>query len=238
VYDFAEGTAIPPNLVHWRVPREGTFSVASGGGGSLQIVPSRNNLTGTPFSESTPELSGQSGLAFIGRRQTDSLFDFSVDLSFTPQEVNQEAGVTVFLTQVNHIDLGVVLLEPEKLSLRFRAEGTGGAPEPVVAPVPADWADSPIRLRIQAANATHYTLGAMSASRPNATTLAVVGTASAALVSGGNGSFVGSLVGAYATCNGAGSGVECPAGGEARFGRWRYTGVAQYITEEETVPSW
>ncbi|KAI1389389.1 glycoside hydrolase family 43 protein [Hypoxylon trugodes] len=247
VYDFEEGTAIPRNLVYWRVPREGAFSVTSNG---LQIVPSRNNLTGTPFSETTPELSGQQGLSFIGRRQTDTLFTFSVDLTFQPQEVGQEAGVTIFLTQVNHIDLGIVLLAGSsnsscpshrkreeaanaQLAFRFRAEGTGVPPEPKVVTVPKDWLDGPIRLQIETANTTHYNLAAASAADPSGSIL--VGTASAGLVSGGNGSFVGSLVGAYATCNGAGTGVECPQGGNAYFNRWRYTGEGQYVSETEVV---
>ncbi|KAI1441689.1 glycoside hydrolase family 43 protein [Annulohypoxylon stygium] len=244
-YDFAEGTSIPRNLVHWRVPRPGAFSISSKG---LQIVPSRNNLTGTPFSTTTPELSGQQGLSFIGRRQTDTLFTFSVDISFAPSQVDQEAGVTVFLTQVNHIDLGIVLLSENpsshfsrrkqakpkpQLSFRFRAEGTGVPPAPNTVPVPEGWADGPIRLYIETANATHYNLSASAARDPNSRIH--VGTASAGLVSGGNGSFVGSLVGAYATCNGAGSGLECPEGGNAYFSRWRYSGLGQYVTETEVV---
>jgi beta-xylosidase len=242
VYDFRKGTAIPRNLVYWRVPRKGAFSTTDKG---LQIVPSRNNLTGTPFSESTPELTGQAGLAFVGRRQTDTLFTFSVDLSFAPKSVDQEAGVTVFLTQVNHIDLGVVLLAqkaPSKggvakpqLAFRFRAEGTGIPPAPRAIPVPSDWADGKIRLQIQTVNTTHYSLTAMSAENPRSKL--VIGTASAGLVSGGNGSFVGSLVGAYATCNGAGSGATCPQGGDAYFTRWRYTGEAQYISSTESIRS-
>ncbi|KAL7623415.1 hypothetical protein AAE478_007097 [Parahypoxylon ruwenzoriense] len=244
-YDFEAGTAIPRNLVHWRVPREGAFSVAPGGG--LQIVPSRNNLTGTPFSSTTPELSGQRGLSFIGRRQTDSLFTYSVDLAFAPQQVDQEAGVTVFLTQVNHIDLGVVLLpgpsnssspsrrerEDVQLSLRFRAEGAGVVPAPKTIRVPSEWPAGPIRLQIATANATHYDFAAAPAANPEAAI--VVGTASAGLVSGGNGSFVGSLVGAYATCNGAGAGVDCPEGGNAYFSRWRYSGAGQYVSETDVV---
>ncbi|XXH03367.1 DNA-directed DNA polymerase epsilon, subunit B [Hypoxylon texense] len=248
VYDFEAGTAIPRNLVYWRVPREGAFTVTADG---LQIVPSRNNLTGTPFSETTPELSGQQGLSFIGRRQTDTLFTFSVDLTFHPQEAGQEAGVAVFLTQANHIDLGVVLLpgssssscasrrkretaETQQLALRFRAEGTGGPPEPKTVAVPTDWLDAgPIRLSIEAANATHYSLAAAPAADPAARI--IVGTASAGLVSGGNGSFVGSLVGAYATCNGAGTRTECPEGGNAYFNRWRYSGLGQYVSETEIV---
>ncbi|KAI0842445.1 glycoside hydrolase family 43 protein [Hypoxylon sp. FL0890] len=246
VYDFKEGTPIPRNMVYWRVPRKGAFSVTHEG---LQIVPSRNNLTGTPFSQTTPELSGQQGLSFIGRRQTDTLFAFSVDLTFNPQQVGQEAGVTVFLTQVNHIDLGVVLLPGSsnssypsrrtreeakaQLAFRFRAEGTGVPPEPNIVPVPKDWLDGPIRLQIQTANSTHYNLAAAPAAHPKASIL--IGTASAGLVSGGNGSFVGSLVGAYATCNGAGTGVECPRGGNAYFNHWRYTGKGQYISETEVI---
>ncbi|KAI8624827.1 glycoside hydrolase family 43 protein [Xylariaceae sp. FL1651] len=242
VYDFKEGTTIPQNLVHWRVPREGSISITQKG---LQIIPSRSNLTGTS-SETSPELSGQRGLSFIGRRQTDTLFTFSVDLSFAPESVGQEAGVTVFLTQFNHIDLGVVLLAPNstsvvskravkpQLSFRFRAIGTGIPPPPRTIPVPSDWAGQTIRLQIQTMNTTHYSLSAMPAANPNAQI--VVGTASAGLVSGGDGSFVGSLVGAYATCNGAGSGVVCPERGNAYFGRWRYTGAAQYVSATESIP--
>ncbi|KAI1416138.1 glycoside hydrolase family 43 protein [Hypoxylon sp. FL1857] len=246
VYDFRAGTHIPRNLVHWRVPRTGAFSVTSKG---LRIVPSRNNLTGTPFSTTTPELSGQQGLSFIGRRQTDTLFSFSVDLTFDPKHVGQEAGVTAFLTQVNHIDLGVVLLPRSsnsscpshkkreeaktQLAFRFRAEGTGVPPEPKIVPVPKHWVDGPIRLRIETANATHYNLAAASVADPRSSIL--ISTASAGLVSGGNGSFVGSLVGAYATCNGVGTGVECPKGGNAYFNRWRYSGECQYISETEVI---
>ncbi|KAI0108220.1 glycoside hydrolase family 43 protein [Daldinia grandis] len=247
-YDFEEGTSIPRSLVHWRAPRDGAFSVTPQG---LQIVPSRNNLTGTPFSATTPELTGQQGLSFIGRRQTDTLFSYSADLAFAPQHVGQEAGVTVFLTQANHIDLGLVVLPATatltptcaphrkrqaantQLALRFRAEGTGTPPAPRTVGVPGDWLAGGIRLRVEAANATHYRFGAAPAGDPGAGV--AVGAASAGVVSGGNGSFVGSLVGVYATCNGAGGGVQCPGGGEAYFTRWRYSGAGQYVLETEVV---
>ncbi|KAI1806022.1 glycoside hydrolase family 43 protein [Daldinia bambusicola] len=242
MYDFDEGTAIPRNLVHWRVPRDGAFSVTRNG---LEIVPSRNNLTGTPTS---PELSGQRGLSFIGRRQTDTLFAFSVDLAFAPRHAGQEAGVTVFLTQLDHIDLGVregAETQQQQLALRLRAEGAGDLPSPRTVRVPAEWLDDDdgggdsgsgkgiIRLYVETANATHYRLSAASAADPEARI--DVGTASAGVVSGGSGSFVGSLVGAYATCNGAGAGVVCPEGGEAYLTRWRYTGAGQYVSETEVV---
>ena len=232
-YDFGEDVGLPPHFVHWRVPKNGTFSVAENG---LEIVPSRNNLTGILGPGETAELSGRRGLAFVGRRQTHSLFDFTVDLSFDPQGNNEEAGVTVFLTQMNHIDLGVVRLSETdpQLSLRFRAEGTGMRPQPKVVPVPDTWPSGPIRLQIQAVSTSQYELSAMPVDDPESKI--VVATASGQLLSGGTGSFVGSLVGVYATCNAEGTGVECPGEGKAIFQRWRYTGEVQYITATETVP--
>lgn len=199
-------------------------------------MPSRNNLTGVLGPGETAELSGRRGLAFVGRRQTHSLFDFTVDLSFDPQGNNEEAGVTVFLTQMNHIDLGVVRLsetEPQ-LSLRFRAEGTGMRPQSKVVPVPNTWSSGPIQLQVQAVSTSQYELSAMPVDDRGSKI--VVESASGQLLSGGTGSFVGSLVGIYATCNGEGTGVECPGEGKAIFQRWRYTGEAQYITATETVP--
>lgn len=238
-YDFVNGAAaIPRNLVYWRVPAEGAFTITDQG---LMIVPSRGNLTGTA------ELTGQEGLGFIARRQTDTLFSFSVDLDFVPSVADQEAGVTVFLDQLNHIDLGLVLLESEsgvsQLTLRFRAEAPfmdnppvpGTPPAPVLLPVPTSWpTDGPITLQIQTANATHYRFSALPAGNPNAQV--VLGTASAQLVSGGNGTFVGSLVGAYATCSGAGEDLDCPDGGDAYVRNWKYTGIAQQISATEIVP--
>ncbi|KAI1822109.1 glycoside hydrolase family 43 protein [Xylaria intraflava] len=237
IYDFSKGSKLPRNLVYWRVPREGAFTTTDNG---LEIIPSRNNLTGTPLSEAeTPELTGKAGLSFIGRRQTHTLFTYTVDLTFAPKAVGQEAGITVFLTQFNHIDIGVVLLaasesksDENQLSLRFRTEGNGTPPPPKTIPVPVSWTGD-IRLQIQTVNATHYSLSAAPVG--NVTDEVVLGVASAELVSGGEGSFVGSLVGPYATCNGAGEGVTCPEGGTALFNRWRYTGEAQYVSASEIV---
>ena len=253
IYDFEKWSAIPRNLVYWRVPPQDAISITEKG---LQMIPTRNNLTGTPDSAATPGLTGQAGLSFIGRRQTHTLFTFSVDVSFSPAVVGQEAGVTVFLTQLAHIDLGIVLLASpnttssssgavapppflltegkSRLAFRFRAEGTGIPPTPKIMPVPSTWRyGEKIRLQIETLNSTHYGLAAMPADNPKAKL--TIGTASAELVSGGSGSFVGSLVGAYATCNGAGSGLACPRGGNAYFSRWRYIGEAQFISATESI---
>ncbi len=204
-------------------------------------MPSQNNLIGTPLSTSIPELTGKKALAFFGRRQTDTLFTFSVDRSFSSQAVNQEAGGTLFLTQFKYIDLAAVLLQnltsKPQLLFRFCAIGTVTPPAPNLVSAPISWVGSPIRLRIQAINATHYSLAAMPAASPDLKI--ILGTAFAALVSGGDRSFVGSLVGVYATCNweGTAGSLDCPAGGNAYFQRRRYTRAAQYITATESIPA-
>lgn len=46
----------------------------------------------------------------MGRKQQDTLFTFSVSLDFDPGVEGEEAGVSAFLTQNHHLDLGVVML--------------------------------------------------------------------------------------------------------------------------------
>jgi len=241
VYDFKAGQPLPRNLIYWRVPRPGAITATDKG---LQMIPSRNNVTGRVFegSANQVELSGQRGMSFIGRRQTDSLFVFSVDLvGFNPKNVGSEAGVTVFLTQLNHIDLGVVLLESERggkptLAFRFRVEAPPGSPVPEeqILPLPPTWAGKTIRLEVSVQNVTHYQLAASLANAPRSKP--VIGRAWAGLVSGATGQFTGALLGVYATCNGAGQGEDCPGGGDkAYWQRWRYSGRGQEIAEGEVV---
>lgn len=225
VYDFKDaGEALPRNLVYWRVPREGAFSVAEGGKG-LQVVLNRNTLAGLPGG---PEPEARA-ISFIGRRQTDSLFTFSVDLDFEPLADGQEAGVTAFLTQNANLQLGLVLVDGQ-LSFRFNVSG-----EVTESAVPKGWAGETVRFEIKMAELTEYTFSATLASDPKERV--ELGTASAKLLSGDTGSFVGTLIGVYATCNGAGEGVDCPAETpNAYFTKWRYTGDGQYITETELAP--
>jgi len=223
VYDFKTGAAIPRNLVYWRIPRDGIFTATDAG---LQVVLGRNNLAGSPSGSTN---GATRAISFIGRRQTHSLFTFSVDLTFSPKENNQEAGVTAFLTQEANIQLALVQLS-NQLSFRFTANG-----QSKTSAVPAAWVGKAIRLQIQMGSINTYTLAAMLAT--DVKTKIVLGTASAELLSGGSGSFVGTLLGVYATCNGAGSGLDCPSGTpNAYFQRWRYTGAAQYVTAGTTVP--
>ncbi|KAK7413581.1 hypothetical protein QQX98_007516 [Neonectria punicea] len=227
-YSFEQETSIPSHLIHHRVPRDGAFAVTKQG---LEVTPSRNNMTGKLGAELDIELSGQRGLSFIGRRQTHTLFKFHVDLAFSPQEDGQEAGVTVFRTQLDHIDLGVVRLSQSQLAFRLRAEGPSSVPETTIVPVPENWTNEPIQLQVEAASATHYELSAAPVG--NSEARMIIGTVSAKVVSGGQGSFVGSLVGVFATCNGAGSELDCPGGGKAYFTNWAYNGIAQQITADE-----
>jgi beta-xylosidase len=224
VYDFERGTTIPRNLVHWRVPREGAFTVTEKG---LQVVLGKNNVAGSPGG-SQP---AAKAISFIGRRQTDSTFKFSVDLSFAPKAAKQEAGITAFLTQAANIQLGVVL-DDQKLSFRFNATESQNKKTAV----PATWAGKPIRLQVEMFTPTEYTFSAMLASDEK--TKIQIGKASAKQLSGGTGSFVGTLIGVYATCNGAGSELDCPTDApKAYFNKWRYTGLSQYISATESIPS-
>ena len=117
MFNFSPGTSLPANLLHFRYPPMGAFTISPPGRpNSLRITPSRANLTGEPAALDDPSLSGTSGIAFVGRRQAHTLFTFSVDLTFRPQYVGQEAGVTVFLTQINHIDLYLLLHRKETLN--------------------------------------------------------------------------------------------------------------------------
>ncbi|KAK4157562.1 glycosyl hydrolase [Chaetomidium leptoderma] len=240
VYDFHEPSTIPRNLIHWRVPRDGAFTIAADGNNNnkkgLQVTLGRNSLSGLPGG---PEPAAKA-VSFLGRRQTHSLFTFSVDLDFAPQAAGQEAGVVAFLTQAATIQLGVVLLDDDdsqqQLSFRFNASG-----KITTTDVPAEWgvgSGEAIRLEIRMVKPTEYVFSAMLASSSSSSSKVELGTASAELLSGGSGSFVGTLIGVYATCNGAGKGLDCPEGTpNAYFNRWRYTGNAQYISETEAVPT-
>ncbi|KAF4534282.1 Xylosidase : arabinofuranosidase [Lasiodiplodia theobromae] len=234
VIGFAPGEGIPKHFLFWRFPPEGAFAVSpEEATNALRLVPSKANLTGGTDFEPTD------GITFVGRRQTDTLFDFSVDVAVdSAAGEEEEAGVTVFLTQDQHLDLGVVLLASDESAglaphLRFRVNGTGNnegpAPETVVEPVPEAWLGGPVRLYVQALNDTHYTFSAGPSDE--AEEAKTISHAPATIVSGGSGPFTGTLVGVYATSNG-GDGKT-----PAYISRWRYEGKGQKISDTEIVPS-
>lgn len=236
ILDFDASSHMPKHFVYWRVPREDSFRFTDEG---LEIVPSRSNLTGS-VGDDDLALTGQRGLSFVARRQTHTIFDFSVDVSLSGTDEGQEAGLSVFIAQDNHVDISLLYLKPcsseaPGLHVRFHAQGKGSPPQAMMA-LPPDWieADS-IRLHIKATEPETFVLGASLEDGA----MVELGSAPSELVSNVDsataGTFVGVLVGAFATCNGAGEGDDCPEGGVGRFQRWRYTPLAQYIDYDEVI---
>ncbi|KZL87803.1 glycoside hydrolase family 43 protein [Colletotrichum incanum] len=173
---FGPNSSIPAHFTHWRYPIENSYTVSPPEHlNSLRLTPSKLNLTAF-----NGNYAGQEGQTFIGRRQQDTLFTYSVDVDFTPTAVEEEVGVSVFLTQNHHFDLGVVLLptkartrafpgrnltvveEPDKLKLHFRFRGESYVPIPanIVVPVPEEWVGEALHLEIKGVNATHYSFSA------------------------------------------------------------------------------
>ncbi|KAH9207663.1 glycosyl hydrolase [Leptodontidium sp. 2 PMI_412] len=134
VVNFPLGSALPKHFAFWRPPKTSLFAVSPPGHpNTLRISPSR------PLVD---------GLAFVARKQSATLFDYSVDVSFDPTVADEEAGISVFLTQFQHIDLGIVNL-PNKHTgtlvpnLRSRIEASGKpntiVPDTKLIAIPRTW---------------------------------------------------------------------------------------------------
>lgn len=227
VVDFSPGSSIPKHFVHWRFPIDGSYEVspADDHPNTLRLTPSIANLTTSEPRAVVPS-------TFISRRQTDTYFSFSIDASFDFSNEGSEVGVTAFFTQNQHVDLGIVFLRSSNCSsaallpfFRFRALSpvrTASLPASKIEAVPESWRGHPIRLHIDAHNDTAYTFYATSST--GETRVWEAGTASPILLSGGDGIFTGTLIGAYATTDGG------PVNGSAYIGRWRYEGLGQKIS--------
>lgn len=247
--EFPPNSTIPSHFIVNRYPSVSFFEVSPPGHlNKLQVTPSPTNLTGI-LDGSSPTLSGQEGQAFIGRLQEHTLFTFSVDLLFDPQGPGQEAGITAFLTQANHISLSIA--SPRFLAakqygphlsseIRFSIETTGTVNSSIPSstatfPIPATWPRGPIRLQIHTSNATEFVFSVVPVANLNAQK--ITGSTSALVVSGGSGPFTGTVLGVYATCNGHQEEDRgCAKNGKAYFSRWRYQGAAQQIYHSEWVP--
>ncbi|KAJ3580066.1 hypothetical protein NPX13_g499 [Xylaria arbuscula] len=240
-YHFDAYLEVPLHFIYPRVPPNAVAMTANG----MQIIPTRSNLTGAR--DEQVDLTGQHGISFIGRPQTHTSFEFSVDLLFTPQAVHEEAGVSIFLTQFDHIDLSIVFLNDltsttntnhERcrhdggMFLRFHTQSSVDTTVPQLIPVPKDWVNRPVRLEIIASNTT-YTFYASSVFRKDSQIR--VGQAPASIVSGSSGSFVGVVIGGFATCNGAGIANSCPHQDIAYFQDWKYVGLGQQISSTSFV---
>jgi len=199
---FGPATKIPTHFVYNRFPDPSAFSVSSKGHpNTLRLTPSVLNLTGLDGRRAeTPQ-------TFVGRRQEHVEFTLQVTLDFDPRQDEEEAGITVFLNQAQHFDLGVVALSPQKavqagysgvppsdtLSryIRLRAQNTTNIKSI------ADHDSRKIHLQIEAVNNTWYAFRYMTPSQTHWTTL---GWGISSQVSGG---FTGTILGMFATGNGA-----------------------------------
>jgi beta-xylosidase len=246
--DFAPGTPIPRHFLFWRFPKEGAFTVSPPEHPfSLRLLPSSHNITGTGVPGVSSE---ETTITLITRRQSHTYFTYSVDVSFAPTTEGEEAGVTIFLTQCQHIDLGIVMLPSAgKLvphirfqttlldDLNTQATQNVTVPETVVKAVPSSSKEVRARLQIQAVDDTHYIL---SATLPGFDDFKFSQQVEAVLVSGGTGRFtgkelpvhaewrcadfhLGTLLGAYTTSNG-GSGST-----PVYISQWRYEGQGQKV---------
>lgn len=222
VVDFEPGTELPRHFVHVRLPVQTAYMVSPAGReGELQLVASARSLSSRGGGNLTE------GTTFVGRRQVDTLFTFSVDIDFEPVGLGEEAGVTVYLDEARHIDLGIILAETGEHLVQLKAFSTNKnmtAPGPITAALQG--ATGKVRLEVQAANATHYTFsaGRFEAAGDAAIEMRAVGVATGDLVSGG---FTGTLVGAYATTHG----VSVNHTVKAYVSRWRYQGQGQEVDE-------
>ncbi|RMX87101.1 hypothetical protein D0869_02619 [Hortaea werneckii] len=237
---FPPNSTLPPQLIHWRIPVRENYQVsAPDHPNSLQLTASVLNLTGydgvTAFH---PQ-----GQTFLARRQVDTFFTYSVNLDISDLTAEEdEAGVSVFLTQNHHYDLGIVMLPPSSsstssptddppstdtapLTPHFRLRGISSSSTSsqtdfptLILPVNETWLNpnspegTPNLLRLEI-KATNLTHYALSAAPGGAEHLRqTLGYAPARGVSYG---FTGVLVGVYASCNGReGFGIEGEGEGE------------------------
>ncbi|KAF9876823.1 xylosidase: arabinofuranosidase [Colletotrichum karsti] len=235
VVDFAPGSAIPSHFVHWRPPRSSDYEISSQDGNpSLALTASKTSLSISKYPNYVPT----DGQTFIGRLQSHTTFNFSIDVTASLTSLDQETGLTVFLTGNQHIDLGIVMLSQTNSSstatphVRLQTDNAGPpnvtVPAPNVIPVPESWKNGTIRLRVECPQGDTYLFSAIGdlghGDKQNDQEHSLeLGEVSAEVVSGGSGPFTGVLLGAYATTN----------GGNATFksyiSRWRYDPAGQKI---------
>ena len=232
--DFLPGSALPRDWDFVRAPvNPGDFVVSPPGRyNQFELTASRSNITGSPTINAT------TGITLITRLQTATLFDFSFDMAQDFSDVEgDEAGMTSFKYNDQHVDLGLVNLPGDSSNstrkyLQARATGTFAPsanpdvtanvtlPETVLWPIPAAWSNDLLRLRLHSINESTFEFSAAPAARPLESQSIL--KFSAALVTG-SGIDSGHLVGAYATTNGADREMK------AYISRWRYNAIAQQI---------
>lgn len=184
----------------------------------LELKPSILNLTG--IDGNSP---GPGGITFVGRRQVHTLFTYSTVFDYQPQAAQEEAGITLFLSQNHHARCGIAMLPLANSSsnslvphFHFHAISYIAVPADVVVPVPEEWRDQLLTLHLRTVNSTHYEFGAGpsdDSDRPRS-----IAMVSGEIISWG---FTGALVGAYATSNGGNGSTS------AYVTDWHYEGLGQ-----------
>ncbi|KAK0740064.1 glycosyl hydrolase [Schizothecium vesticola] len=230
-------TTLPLHFTHWRYPHPSYYTLSPPEKpSSLRLTPSFLNLTGLNGNYAGVQHSPD-GQTFVGRRQTDTLFTYSVDLSFSPTVLGEEAGVSAFLTQNHHLSMGITLLPASASTtrfpginatvtesgatlipqVRFQAASYVPVPATVVAPLPGAWRGLDLTLEVRAVNSSHFAFSVGPAGRR--LEMRTLVTASNDAVSWG---FTGTILGVFATRN----------GGEGRASAyvtgWRYVGEGQF----------
>ncbi|PLB52738.1 xylosidase : arabinofuranosidase [Aspergillus steynii IBT 23096] len=216
--DFEPGSSIPRHWKFWRFPDPSSYTISPPKHpNSLELSPSKSNLTGI-LTEAHP-------INCISRRQTASLFNFSVDIDFSPTEAGEEAGVSVFITQLQHIDLSIQLASNGSQVLRLQTTAYGKPdaepPKSNTLTMPRSWIGEILRMYIEAKEPTAYSFSAARASEP--LDVRYLGNVSAEYVTGGSGSYTGTLLSAYNTNN------NRTGKAKAWISRWRYLPLAQEV---------
>ncbi|PIG81029.1 xylosidase : arabinofuranosidase [Aspergillus arachidicola] len=225
---FPPNSTLPSHLIHWRLPTPDTYLVSPPGNeNSLVLRSSVLNLTSTDGLSTSGK-----GQTFISRRQTDSLFTYQLDINASNlRNKEDEVGVSIFLTEAYHFDLGIVLLpQTDKndtsggLAPNFRFRGMSGYSVPeTVFPFPQYLSiASPVTLEIRAFNKTHYSFAAGPCDARHL--MQRYGIARGEQLSAG---FTGTLVGPYATTNGRQGSQNGEF--EVAVGNWTYLPQGQII---------
>ncbi|KAH8678806.1 beta-xylosidase [Tricladium varicosporioides] len=221
--NFEVWSKLEPEFVHWRFPVEGNYALSKKG---LQLKSSIANLTGMD-GRSAEKL----GQTFIARRQVHSLFNFKATFDVSAlKEKEQEVGVSVFLDQLHHYDLGLVMLSSSSagngtdLKPYFRVRGITTVPafkstDLALIAVPTAWLSKGITFEIKAENITHYALSAGPSGNINE--MKTIGYGNGLGLTWG---FTGALLGVYATTNGRTGEFE------TYVLDWKYNGLKQVIS--------
>jgi beta-xylosidase len=223
---YFEGDEVPLHFLFWKLPPPDMYEIADG---ALVVHPSYYNLTGDLTTAASDRI------AYVGRRQTDTLFKYFVDMEYTPEAEGEEAGVTLFGVPEQHVDIGVVY-ENGVTSVRMRATFYGASNETdgypgfeVVVELPEEMHGETVRLQIEGTTPREY-LFSFGPSDDDAE-LHPLGTVYADILSEGEATFVGSTLGVFASANG-GEGTA-----PATFTRWYYEGRGQQIDHERIIAS-